>query len=325
MEKLKVKSKEEQNIEKGLETALIGFKVIDDVFAPTTTLCFQPSQSTILENFSDKAYEEAQPTESTRTGDISKAFEEEKKQQTEPDFKNEAEQAFQGKIKTSTFPQSAHGLIIARKSEHEAPRWGSGMLVGSDLVVTAAHNVYFDEGPVRKRYPFIKFIPGANGDQAPYGEIEVDFVFASENYINNNKGETSENGVNESDCALLILKMPIGREAGYFGLYLEPTTDDDLFEEKEFSFFGFAGGQSQEVNEGELKQIEEKAMIFDFTQKNELIRYHVPADPECQIGTAVVYTGPRGQFHVAGVHIRGSQKTKTGSWITERKFKQFCD
>ena len=91
----------------------------------------------------------------------------------------------QSRVNTSSFPHSAHGLILARKSEDEAPRWGSGILVGANIVLTAAENVYDDEKPTRKRYAHIKFILGANGDETPFGEIEVDQVFAPEDYDKN--------------------------------------------------------------------------------------------------------------------------------------------
>lgn len=59
-------------------------------------------------------------------------------------------------------------------------KWGSGVMIEPHLVLIAAHNAYDNQKPIRKRYPCIKFIPGANGNGAPFGEIEAQDVFAPE-------------------------------------------------------------------------------------------------------------------------------------------------
>ena len=99
-----------------------------------------------------------------------------------------------------------------RFKEDGTPMWGSRVLIGTNIVLTAAHNVYNDEKPFRKRYSHIKFIPGANEDEAPFGEIEVDQVFAPEEYINHKEVDDDENGMSSANYALLILKKPIGHE-----------------------------------------------------------------------------------------------------------------
>ena len=117
---------------------------------------------------------------------------------------------------TTSFSQSANGVVIIKESKSETiMKWGSGVLIGPDLVLTAAQNVYDNQKPTRKKYPYIKFIPGANGDEAPFGEIEVEEAFASEKYINN-QGD-------EENFALMILKTPIGRETGCCGVRAIPA------------------------------------------------------------------------------------------------------
>lgn len=86
---------------------------------------------------------------------------------------------------TTAFPQSAHDIIIIKESEnnYSEAKWGSGVLIGPDIVLTSAHNVYDDSKPIKKRYPYIKIIPGVNGDEVPFGEIDVEDVFAPDSYV----------------------------------------------------------------------------------------------------------------------------------------------
>ena len=63
----------------------------------------------------------------------------------------------------------------------------------SSMVLTAAHNIYDDQKPTRKRYPYLRFVPGANEDYAPFGELEIEDVFVPEEYINH---KAEENDIN---------------------------------------------------------------------------------------------------------------------------------
>ena len=85
----------------------------------------------------------------------------------------------------SSFPLSALGIVMAKDSETATPaRWGSGVLIMRDVVLTAAHNVYHEEKPTRRRFPDITFISAVNYTEAPFQEIEVEYVFALDSYTN---------------------------------------------------------------------------------------------------------------------------------------------
>lgn len=80
-------------------------------------------------------------------------------------------------------------------------------------------------------------------DEAPFGEIDVDEVFASDSYIYHTARNEEPDGVEADDYVLLILKQPIGREVGYFGLAL---TTAELFQshimnENKCSIVGYPG------------------------------------------------------------------------------------
>ena len=62
------------------------------------------------------------------------------------------------------FPtECSYGIILSKNS---------GFLIGPHIVLIAAHNVYDNEKPLRKRYSDIKCILGTNGVEIPFGEIE---------------------------------------------------------------------------------------------------------------------------------------------------------
>ena len=83
---------------------------------------------------------------------------------------------------TSNFPQSAIGIVLVELDDGRV-FWGTGIMVGPDIVYTAAHNVYDNSKPARKKYSNIKFLPGINGDVAPFGKAEIEDIYASEAYI----------------------------------------------------------------------------------------------------------------------------------------------
>ena len=106
-------------------------------------------------------------------------------------------------------------------------------------MLTAAHNIYDEQKPIRKRYPFLKFIPGANGGEAPFGEIEVEDIFAPEEYIHHIPEEKEEDDITTHDYAILILKKSMGQETGYFGLHAVAAGEEGLLEDKEIYVRGY--------------------------------------------------------------------------------------
>ena len=81
-----------------------------------------------------------------------------KKEEKEIDIENDKSYRH---IDTFIYPHSVHGVVIVKESETGTAIWGSGTLIASRIVLTAAHNIYDEQKPIQKRYPFLKFIPGA--------------------------------------------------------------------------------------------------------------------------------------------------------------------
>ena len=72
---------------------------------------------------------------------------------------------------------------------------GTGILIGSDLVLTAAHNVYDYDG-TKEKYANIVFIPGINEEAIPLGKFNVIESYVPDKYLETWKQE---------DYALLVV------------------------------------------------------------------------------------------------------------------------
>jgi len=91
--------------------------------------------------------------------------------------------------------------------------WGTGVLIGPNIVLTAGHNLYDYQKEVYADAESIQFLSGMNGQALPFGQAQVDKYFVSPSYIKEGK----------EDYGILILKEPIGDITGYYGLVcLEP-------------------------------------------------------------------------------------------------------
>ena len=301
MDTLQNKPKEQLIVEEVLQDTLVGFEFVEKSAVIIETCCFKPSTSNKLETFCKESLD-----------NVASQKDEEGKMEIPVETNNDTKQ---GHANTISFPQSVHGLILARKSEEEAPRWGSGILVGANIVLTAAQNVYDDEKPIRKRYPLIKFIPGAHGDETPFGEVEVDEVFAPQDYINHIV-KNEENGKNEEDdYALLVLKKPVGDEAGYFGLF--SSGFGTFIEEKEISIVGYSGPKLQYGDKGGVTQWRVNGKITEFDMNRGLFHYNIDANSGIQVGSGIFYQRESGvgEFLVIGVHLGKN----SASWITRNK------
>ena len=224
-------------------------------------------------------------------------------------------------MSTTSFPQSANGVVIIKEPENESTmKWGSGMLIGPDLVLTAAQNVYDGQKPTRKKYPYIKFIPRANGDETPFGEIEVQDVFASEKFISYER--------DEENYALLILKTPIGRETGYCGVRaISAKHSAELLKSAVISVVRYpAVERMKEGNEICFEQRRERRIIHNLEQKTGLIQYDIPVSLR-QSGGTVFNEEKVGSLHrkffVIGVHVgQDKDSSDLACMITKERFEE---
>ena len=189
-------------------------------------------------------------------------------------------------------------------------KWGTGVLIASDIVLTAAHNIYDYTKPARAKYPSIKFIPGANGKEAPFGEIDVEEVYAPETYIHH-----KDSALCSEDYALLFLKVAVGIETGFFGLHI---ASEELLKSRQISVVGYPGDKLAD-KEGMLEQWGEKTIVDSFDHKNEHISYHVNASLG-QSGSGVIYEDDKGDFYVIGVHLNKGHHLSSACWLTKDRF-----
>ena len=130
---------------------------------------------------------------------------------------------------TTDFPQSAIGIVLVELDDGRV-FWRTGIMVGPDIFYTAAHNVYDDSKPVRKKYSNIKFISGINGDVTPFGKAKIRDIYTSEAYVSHH-AEGEEEQCSE-DYALLMLKELRGKKADYLGLHI---TSQKFLQDKEIN------------------------------------------------------------------------------------------
>lgn len=294
-------------LENAIQEALIGFKITQSetnfMLYPNTT----PTLPYKTESGSKLQYKQIEPRKEIRE---ESKFVSQKNEITST--KGQRERC----TNTTSFPQSAHGIVIVRESEKDTKaKWGSGVLIGADVVLTSAYNVYQDEKPLRKRYPYISFIPGANENEAPFGEIEVQDVYVPNDYINH-IGE--ENGLNPNGYAVLILKKQIGRETGYFGVHAE--SDEKILRKKRVFVAGYPENSTKE------KESDQRFELWKATAKitevrEGLIHYtktETSADGEA--GSGLFYQDNNFNVFVVGVHIGSTENSNIAWWITKEIF-----
>jgi V8-like Glu-specific endopeptidase len=70
--------------------------------------------------------------------------------------------------KTFEFPASVHGVVRIDTGDGKTEQWGTGILIGPNMVLTAAHNLYSASELPKKKFPKFTFIAGASGKDAPF-------------------------------------------------------------------------------------------------------------------------------------------------------------
>ena len=119
LEKLKM-------IEKTIRDESIGLEISEEDATQIRTVCFKPSLSVKLENKTKLEYKNISPLQ---RGNGSQSLE--KKEIADVVTNHEKRKSF---FQTNLFPQSAFGLVIVKNSANDTVKWGSGVMIGPDIV-----------------------------------------------------------------------------------------------------------------------------------------------------------------------------------------------
>ena len=195
-----------------------------------------------------------------------------------------------GRVKIDSLTDVTHraqGVVNFRV--RSAGKRGSGTLIGKNIVLTAAHNVYDIEREEEHRA--LQFAAGFDGNEYKYGVQEVEEIYYPTAYA---EGDDSE------DYALLILDENIGVSTGYLGLSV--LGDAELLDKK-LHVTGYPG-------EAEDKSLDYQLCTMSGRTEAELVSDHFVGyniDTSAgQSGSAVWFKGRDGNDYVAAVHVRAS-------------------
>ena len=215
---------------------------------------------------------------------------------------------------TNTFPRSVHGVIKIETSNANECFWGTGIMIGPELVLTAAHNLYDDQKPHRKKYSRISFYPAMNEDEAPFGKFDVDEFYVPASYILHQR--EGDDGIASDDYGLLVLKHPIGEKTGFFGLHV---ADQELLKGKEIQIIGYPGDKVKEKPET-YEQWGMKGTVLEVDEDRYLLHYDLMTSPG-QDGSGVFYEKNQDQFYVVGLHVGVSTSKGLGTaiWMTKER------
>ncbi|CAK9253791.1 unnamed protein product [Sphagnum jensenii] len=231
---------------------------------------------------------------------------------------------------TSSFPYSVHGIVKVNFLCGSYST-GTGILIGPDLVLTAAHNIYGCRCPnkegehidcKREEYPIIQFIPGINEDRWPFGSYKIVKSYVPDEFLKTMKQE---------DYALLVLDGVPGSFAGYFGLHV---ADKELLKGKELNVIGYPGCVKDEKKEAKNKYeqlssngkhqlwgMKGRYYAFENGEDGEFrINYEILTSPG-QSGSGVFYEiAGANEYYVIGVHVLGGPSQNIATWITMKRF-----
>ena len=142
--------------------------------------------------------------------------------------------------KSQEFPQSACGLIKVN-IDNQSPRFFTGYMIGPDLVLTAATNIWNYKEATQYPSKNIEYYPALNGSNAPLGVIKIKSAYIPQKFVNgveNGKPNPKDN------YAIIHLEENIGRFTGYFGL--AAFEEDDKIMLKRISTISYFLQASQE-------------------------------------------------------------------------------
>ena len=199
-------------------------------------------------------------------------------------------------LETAQWPNGAIGVVLSRiRGELFL---GTGVLIGKNLVLTCAHNLYSRE--YQEECTFVKFIPAMNGDFAPFGKYDVFKWYFPKEYI-----EKPEKHIGDEDYALLILKKPIGNHLGHFGL--SDMQDEERIRSTKMNLFGYPHDKiadkpawyEQWGTEGHPCKVDEDYIYY------QSIMTHAG-----QSGSPLYYKDAQDKCYASGIHELGGKERK---------------
>ena len=221
--------------------------------------------------------------------------------------KNE-ENDFDGRtqiLATGEWPYSVHGVIAFRFSNFTS--WGTGILIGPNVVLTAGHNLYDHKYKVYSELESMQFLPAMNGQALPFGPVEVEQYFISPSYLQEESKE---------DYGILILKEPIGEKTGYFGL---ACLDPEELQSQRVVIVGYPGDKvASKLSCYEMWGME--GDVSHVVQEKGFFKHLVDTEAG-QSGSGVWYQDGE-DFYVCGVHISGTHLANTATLLTRAMYKQ---
>ena len=130
------------------------------------------------------------------------------------------------------------------------------------------------------------------------------------------------------DYAILLLKKPIGKDIGYFGLYAVAAEHAKLLEDKEIYIAGYPeiemeGGEGEEKKKrsSRFEFWEDRGRIIGIDGKKGIIHSQISTYPGFD-GSGILSKERGGMIFVIGVYVERNEDSGEICWITQEKLKQ---
>ncbi|MBA3813975.1 MAG: hypothetical protein H0X26_05740 [Alphaproteobacteria bacterium] len=209
-------------------------------------------------------------------------------------------------------PNSACGVVCAtfQKGDQLYKYSSSGTLIGPNLILTAASNLYsfeIHEGKPLGKANKVKFYPFLNGEINKEGEQDIKNFYFAEEYMK----DRSEN------YGLLILENPIGAMTGYLGVNVR-SQKQKILGLKIDAGENSLGIQDNSSSSGTSKK---KSKETEITQG--LNPYHINTDGN-KNGYGVLYKDKQNNYFVLGINTAGEDPSGINSttFLTKPRYEK---
>ena len=198
------------------------------------------------------------------------------------------------KIINMEWPYSTQGRISMTFKLGKC--WGSGTLIGPNLVLTAGHNIRMI-CPQRKIFnedtniESIRFFPGANGSVFTFGEAKVTKTFLSPHY------HWDHPDYEKYDYAVLVLDTPVGYQTGWLGIGVFDNNDE--LNRIHVNVTGYPGDKCN-PNDHQMWTMENKVLAV----QDETFHYDIDTYGG-QSGSGAWYSPDEENYYIVGIHTHG--------------------